>query len=176
MRARRTSRVCGAAVAVVSVGLLAQSPIAPTNDAPNPYATVEGWAKMPDGRTWGSTSAVDIDPDGRSIWVAERCGAKVTRVEGEWGRVFTPDQLKAALAARPKVVGIVYAETSTGAWQPLEEISKAVHDAGALLLVDAVTALGAIPVEVDAWGIDAIYSCSQKGLSCPPGLSPFGSA
>jgi alanine-glyoxylate transaminase/serine-glyoxylate transaminase/serine-pyruvate transaminase len=70
------------------------------------------------------------------------------------------------------VVGIVQAETSTGAWQPLEEISKAVHDAGALLLVDAVTALGAIPIEVDAWGIDAIYSCSQKGLSCPPGLSP----
>jgi alanine-glyoxylate transaminase/serine-glyoxylate transaminase/serine-pyruvate transaminase len=108
----------------------------------------------------------------RIAQVAERCGAKVTRVEGEWGRVFTPDQLKAALAARPKVVGIVYAETSTGAWQPLEEISKAVRDAGALLLVDAVTALGAIPVEVDAWGIDAIYSCSQKGLSCPPGLSP----
>jgi DNA-binding beta-propeller fold protein YncE len=49
--------------------------IAPTNDAPNPYTTQEGWAKMPAGRTWGSTSAVDIDPDGRSIWVAERCGA-----------------------------------------------------------------------------------------------------
>jgi alanine-glyoxylate transaminase/serine-glyoxylate transaminase/serine-pyruvate transaminase len=108
----------------------------------------------------------------RICQVAERCGAKVSRVEGPWGSVFTPDGLRAALAEKPKVVGIVMAETSTGAWQPLEEISKAVHEAGALLLVDAVTALGAIPVEVDAWGIDAIYSCSQKGLSCPPGLSP----
>jgi alanine-glyoxylate transaminase/serine-glyoxylate transaminase/serine-pyruvate transaminase len=69
-------------------------------------------------------------------------------------------------------VGIVMAETSTGAWQPIEEISKAVHDAGALLLVDTVTALGGVPVEVDAWQIDAIYSGTQKCLSCPPGLSP----
>jgi sugar lactone lactonase YvrE len=56
-------------------GLVAQTVVAPTNDAPNPYQTIEGWAKMPEGRTWGSTSAVDIDKDGRSIWVAERCGA-----------------------------------------------------------------------------------------------------
>ena len=59
------------------------------------------------------------------------------------------------------------AETSTGAWQPLEEISRQVHEAGALLLVDAVTALGGVPVEVDAWNIDAIYSGTQKCLSCP---------
>ena len=64
------------------------------------------------------------------------------------------------------------AETSTGAWQPIEEIAKVVHDAGALLVVDAVTALGGIPVEVDQWGIDAIYSGTQKCLSCPPGLAP----
>jgi sugar lactone lactonase YvrE len=63
------------AVLLVALGALAQSPTAPTNDAPNPYKTVEGWAKMPAGRTWGSTSAVDVAPDGRSIWVAERCGA-----------------------------------------------------------------------------------------------------
>jgi hypothetical protein len=64
---------------VLSLALLAQAvattPAAPTNDAPNPYKTVEGWAKLPAGRTWGSTSAVDVDKDGSSIWVAERCGA-----------------------------------------------------------------------------------------------------
>ncbi len=105
--------------------------------------------------------------------VAERAGADVTKVERPWGEVFTPDDLKDALAkAKPKVVGIVMAETSTGAWQPIEEIAKLVHDAGAMLLVDAVTSLGGVPVEVDKWGIDAIYSGSQKCLSCPPGLAP----
>ncbi|HQU45800.1 MAG TPA: aminotransferase class V-fold PLP-dependent enzyme, partial [Pirellulales bacterium] len=84
-----------------------------------------------------------------------------------------PADLKDALAkAKPKVVGIVMAETSTGAWQPIEEIAGLVHDAGAMLLVDTVTALGGIPVEVDRWQIDAIYSGSQKCLSCPPGLAP----
>jgi alanine-glyoxylate transaminase/serine-glyoxylate transaminase/serine-pyruvate transaminase len=105
--------------------------------------------------------------------VAGRAGATVTKVERPWGEVFSPADLKQALAtARPKVVGIVMAETSTGAWQPIEEISKVVHDAGALLLVDAVTSLGGVPVEVDAWNIDAIYSGTQKCLSCPPGLAP----
>ncbi len=109
----------------------------------------------------------------RMVDVATRAGAKVTRVDRPWGEVFSPSDLKDAIAqAKPKVVGIVMAETSTGAWQPIEEISKLVHDAGALLLVDAVTALGGIPVEVDAWQIDAIYSGSQKCLSCPPGLAP----
>jgi alanine-glyoxylate transaminase / serine-glyoxylate transaminase / serine-pyruvate transaminase len=109
----------------------------------------------------------------RMVDVAERAGAKVTKLERPWGEVFTPDDLKPALAtAKPKVVGIVMAETSTGAWQPIPEISKVVHDAGAMLLVDTVTALGGIPVEVDAWNIDAIYSGTQKCLSCPPGLSP----
>jgi alanine-glyoxylate transaminase / serine-glyoxylate transaminase / serine-pyruvate transaminase len=110
---------------------------------------------------------------GRMADVAGRAGAHVTKVERPWGEVFSPDDIKEALArARPKVVGIVMAETSTGAWQPIEEISRLVHDAGALLLVDAVTSLGGVPVEVDAWEIDAIYSGSQKCLSCPPGLSP----
>jgi alanine-glyoxylate transaminase/serine-glyoxylate transaminase/serine-pyruvate transaminase len=109
---------------------------------------------------------------GRMADVAERAGAKVTKVQKPWGEVFTPDDLAAALAAKPKVVGIVMAETSTGAWQPIEEISKAVHAAGALLLVDAVTSLGGVPVEMDAWQIDALYSGSQKCLSCPPGLAP----
>ncbi len=109
---------------------------------------------------------------GRMLDVAQRAGAKVTKVEKPWGQVFTPDDLKSALAASPKVVGIVMAETSTGAWQPIEEISKVVHEAGAMLLVDAVTSLGGVPVEVDRWQIDAIYSGTQKCLSCPPGLSP----
>ena len=109
----------------------------------------------------------------RMVDVAGRAGAKVTRVDRPWGEVFSPDDLKAALAsAKPKVVGIVMAETSTGALQPLEEISRIVHDAGALLLVDAVTALGGVPVKVDEWQIDAIYSGTQKCLSCPPGLAP----
>jgi alanine-glyoxylate transaminase/serine-glyoxylate transaminase/serine-pyruvate transaminase len=105
--------------------------------------------------------------------VAARAGAQVTRVERPWGEVFSPMDLKETLAkAKPKVVGIVMGETSTGAWQPLEEISELVRDSGALFLVDAVTSLGGVPVEVDAWGIDAIYSGSQKCLSCPPGLAP----
>lgn len=109
---------------------------------------------------------------GRMADVAERAGAKVTKVERPWGEVFTPADLEAALATKPKVVGIVMAETSTGAYQPIEEISQRVHEAGALLIVDAVTALGGVPIEVDAWNIDAIYSGSQKCLSCPPGLAP----
>lgn len=109
---------------------------------------------------------------GRMADVARRAGAEVIQVERPWGEVFRVADLEAALAQKPKVVGIVMAETSTGAWQPLEEISAAVHDAGALLLVDAVTSLGGVPVEVDRWQIDAIYSGTQKCLSCPPGLAP----
>lgn len=105
--------------------------------------------------------------------VARRCGADVSTIEVEWGRVFDPDAVAEALQkTSAKVVGIVHAETSTGAYQPLEEISRVVHDAGALLLVDTVTSLGGMPVEVDAWRIDACYSGTQKCLSCPPGLAP----
>ncbi|MEX2140894.1 MAG: alanine--glyoxylate aminotransferase family protein [Pirellulales bacterium] len=106
--------------------------------------------------------------------VAARAGANVTKLERPWGEVFSPDELKQALAeAKPKIVGIVMAETSTGASQPIEEIAVLVHDAGALLIVDAVTALGGIPVEIDRWNIDCCYSGSQKCLSCPPGLAPI---
>ena len=63
-------------VALAALLAIASAP-QPTNDLPNPYQTVENWAKMPEGRTWGSTSAVEIDPDGSSIWVAERCGANI---------------------------------------------------------------------------------------------------
>ncbi len=106
--------------------------------------------------------------------VMERCGARVHAIEAPWGETIPPERVAEALKMVPdaKVFGIVHAETSTGAHQPLEEISKLVHDAGALFVVDAVTSLGGLPVEVDGWGIDACYSGTQKCLGCPPGLSP----
>jgi alanine-glyoxylate transaminase/serine-glyoxylate transaminase/serine-pyruvate transaminase len=108
----------------------------------------------------------------------ERCGAKLVRVDAPWGKPVDPADVKKALAkSRPKLVAVVHAETSTGVRQPLEEISKMAHEAGALFLVDTVTSLGGIDVRIDEWGIDAVYSGTQKCLSCPPGLSPvsFGS-
>ena len=105
--------------------------------------------------------------------VATRCGAKIVKVDAEWGRIIEPTQIAEALNGRsPKLVAIVHAETSTGALTPLDEISKLAHDSGALFLVDSVTSLGGCPVRVDDWGIDAIYSGTQKCLSCPPGLAP----
>lgn len=110
----------------------------------------------------------------RMMDVMERCGATVHAVEATWGDVITLDQIKAALDAHPKakLVGIVHAETSTGAHQPLAGFADLIHSRGALLLVDAVTSLGGHELRVDEWGIDAIYSGTQKCLSCPPGLSP----
>ena len=111
---------------------------------------------------------------GRMVDVAQRCGAIVTKVEAPWGRIIEPGQIAAALqqVARPKLVAIVHAETSTGALTPVPEISMLAHDAGALLLLDTVTSLGGCPVELDGWNVDAVYSGTQKCLSCPPGLSP----
>jgi alanine-glyoxylate transaminase/serine-glyoxylate transaminase/serine-pyruvate transaminase len=110
---------------------------------------------------------------GRLADMAERAGGNVTRLERPWGEIFPLDEVKAALTRlQPKVVAIVMAETSTGAWQPVEEIAAAVREAGAMLILDTVTALGGIPVEIDKWQIDAVYSGTQKCLSCPPGLAP----
>lgn len=111
----------------------------------------------------------------RMVDIVERCGGQPVITEAPWGQVFSPEQIQAALARcrRPKVVALVHAETSTGAWQPLQDIAPIVHRAGALLLVDAVTSLAGCPVEVDAWGIDVCYSGTQKCLSCPPGLAPL---
>jgi len=114
----------------------------------------------------------------RMVDVAERCGARVIKVEAPWGRIIEAQQIADALRnSRPKLVAIVHAETSTGALTPVEEISRLTHDAGALLLLDTVTSLGGCPVKIDEWGVDAVYSGTQKCLSCPPGLSPvsFGS-
>jgi len=105
--------------------------------------------------------------------VARRAGANVTTIERPWGDVFDPQQVRDVLKKeRPKVLGIVHAETSTGAWQPMSEIGPMCQEAGALLLLDTVTSLAGVPVEVDVWGVDAVYSGTQKCLSCPPGLAP----
>ena len=109
----------------------------------------------------------------RMVDVAERCGAKVIKVEAPWGTIIEPAKIAEAVKGRsPRLVAIVHAETSTGALTPVEEISKIAHEAGALFLLDCVTSLGGCPVKLDEWGVDAAYSGTQKCLSCPPGLSP----
>lgn len=106
--------------------------------------------------------------------VAERCGAKVTKVESEWGKIIEPQQIADALKqiSKPKLVAIVHAETSTGVLTPIEEISRLARDAGALFSLDTVTSLGGCPVKIDEWNVDAVYSGTQKCLSAPPGLAP----
>lgn len=110
----------------------------------------------------------------RMAEVAERCGAKVTRVEAPWGQIIEPAQIQDALATvnNPKMVAVVHAETSTGVENPIAEIAKAVKSSEALFLIDTVTSLGGCPVRIDDWGVDAAYSGTQKCLSCPPGLAP----
>jgi alanine-glyoxylate transaminase/serine-glyoxylate transaminase/serine-pyruvate transaminase len=110
----------------------------------------------------------------RMAEMAARYGGQVRTISKPWGDIFTPAEVKQALREQPaKVVGIVHAETSTGALQPLEEIVQAVHDQGGVIIVDAVTSLGGVPLDVDASQIDVCYSGSQKCLSCPPGLGPI---
>ncbi|WP_278471334.1 pyridoxal-phosphate-dependent aminotransferase family protein [Gimesia maris] len=110
---------------------------------------------------------------GRMADVAGRIGAEVVQIHRPFGEVFSVEEVIDVLQKeKPKVLGIVHAETSTGAAQSLKEISEAVHEADALLLADCVTSLGGMPVKIDEWNIDAAYSGTQKCLSCPPGLSP----
>ncbi|MDR3634660.1 MAG: alanine--glyoxylate aminotransferase family protein [Isosphaeraceae bacterium] len=105
--------------------------------------------------------------------VAGRAGAAVEVIERPYGEVFDPDEVRAAIKrVRPKVVGIIHAETSTGAWQPVDEIARIAHEHDALIAIDTVTSLGGVPVHIDDWDIDAVYSGTQKCLSCPPGLAP----
>ena len=111
---------------------------------------------------------------GRMAEVARRAGAEVTLVEAPWGRPIDPDDVAAAAQKRAfKVLAVVHAETSTGVLQDLSPFRAIADSCGALLLVDAVTSLAGVPVNVDDMGIDAIYSGTQKCLSCPPGLSPI---
>lgn len=106
--------------------------------------------------------------------IAGRCGARVKVVEAPWGEAIDPEDVRRAVEGeKVKLVSVVHAETSTGVLQPLEEIAEIAHAAGALLVVDAVTSLGGLPVRVDARGIDVCYSGTQKCLSCPPGLAPI---
>lgn len=111
--------------------------------------------------------------------IVNRIGGKLIRVDAEWGTAIDPEALRQAIKDRnPKVVAVVHAETSTGVCQPLENLAQISHDAGALFLVDAVTSLAGMPVEIDDMKIDAVYSGTQKCISGPPGLSPisFGPA
>jgi alanine-glyoxylate transaminase/serine-glyoxylate transaminase/serine-pyruvate transaminase len=99
----------------------------------------------------------------------------VDRLERPWGQVFDPGEFETVLQGKSyKLVALVHAETSTGAWQPgIAEIVATAHRHGALLVLDTVTSLGGLPVEIDAWGVDVAYSASQKCLSAPPGLAPL---
>jgi len=106
--------------------------------------------------------------------MAGRYRAEVVTIEKPWGEAFSLDELEQALAShRPKILAIVHAETSTGICQPVEGIGDLCRKYDCLLLLDTVTSLGAVPIYLDEWKVDLAYSCSQKGLSCPPGLGPF---
>ena len=111
----------------------------------------------------------------RMCEMARLYGANVKRIEKAWGDVFTREEIEAALVQnRPvKLFALIHAETSTGALQPLDGIGDLVHRYGALFVIDCVTSLGGVPVNIDAWGVDVAYSASQKCLGCPPGLSPL---
>ena len=106
--------------------------------------------------------------------IAQRCGAEVVSIEAPWGQIIEPQAAKDMLDSHKeaKALCLVHAETSTGAWQPLEEIGAAVANTSTLFIVDAVTSLAGAPLHVDKWKIDACYSGTQKCLSCPPGLAP----
>ena len=111
---------------------------------------------------------------GRMSDIVERCGGLLVPVNAEMGNIIEPDQVANALdGSHPKIIALVHAETSTGVLQPLAQISQMAQERNVLLVVDTVTSLGGFPVQVDAWGIDAVYSGTQKCMSCPPGLSPI---
>jgi alanine-glyoxylate transaminase/serine-glyoxylate transaminase/serine-pyruvate transaminase len=105
--------------------------------------------------------------------VARKLGARVTAVETEYGTPLSDAAMADAIArVRPRLVAFVHAETSTGVHQPVEGIARAARDADALLILDCVTSLAGLPLKIDEWGVDAVYSGTQKCLSVPPGLSP----
>ena len=110
----------------------------------------------------------------RMMDMASRYGAEVHQIDKPWGQAFDLDEIRAGLEAhRPAVLGLVHAETSTGARQPLEGVADLCREFNCLLLIDTVTSLGGVPLFLDAWGVDAAYSGTQKCISCPPGLAPF---
>ncbi len=106
--------------------------------------------------------------------MAKRHGAEIVRLEKPWGEAASDDEATEFIRReRPQVVAFVQAETSTGVFQQSKALCDAAHEVDAIVIADCVTSLGAMPVEVDANGIDVAYSCTQKGLSAPPGLSPM---
>jgi len=107
--------------------------------------------------------------------IVARAGGRCVKLDIPWGETIDPGRIEDALKKEGKVkaVALVHAETSTGAQQPIDGLGKLCHQHGALLVVDTVTSLGGVPVEVDAWEADAVYSGTQKCLSCPPGLAPL---
>lgn len=112
---------------------------------------------------------------GRLKAMVERCGGHFVLVEDEWGKAVSPEKLEAALKANPdtKVVAFVHAETSTGVLSDAESLAALAHGYDCLVIADTVTSLAGSPLRVDNWGLDAVYSGSQKCLSCTPGLSPI---
>lgn len=110
----------------------------------------------------------------RLVDMAGRYGGDVRRISKPWGQVFSLEDLRSAMEThRPAILALVHAETSTGARQPLEGVGDLCREFGCLLLLDTVTSLGGVPIFLDDWGVDLAYSCSQKGLGCSPGASPF---
>jgi alanine-glyoxylate transaminase/serine-glyoxylate transaminase/serine-pyruvate transaminase len=110
---------------------------------------------------------------GRLTDKAKRAGGVVHNLHADGGRVFEVDDVITRVdELKPRLVALVHAETSTGAHQPFAGLADAVHRHGGLLVMDCVTSLSGLPVEIDRWGIDAAYSGTQKCLSCPPGLAP----
>ncbi len=107
--------------------------------------------------------------------MVKRCGGTPVIVDAPWGEPVDPQKLEAVLAKNKeaKIVAFVHAETSTGARSDIKELARIAHKHDCLTIADTVTSLGGIPVKVDEWGLDVVYSGSQKCLSCPPGLSPI---
>ncbi len=103
-----------------------------------------------------------------------RYGALVNKVEVPWGRAVDPDAVRRALrAGGADIVAVVHAETSTGVLNPVDAIAEVAREFNCLTLVDAVTSLAAHPVDVKGWKLDAVYSCTQKGIGAPSGLAPI---
>jgi alanine-glyoxylate transaminase/serine-glyoxylate transaminase/serine-pyruvate transaminase len=111
----------------------------------------------------------------RIAQMAERHGAEVVEVTRDWGEVVPNEALLEALDRHPdaRLLAVVHAETSTGAQHPLQELGAALRGSDTLLFADCVTSLGGIPLAFDEWGIDFAYSCTQKALGAPPGMSPI---
>lgn len=105
--------------------------------------------------------------------IVERQEAKVTLIEGEWGKPVDLERIEKVLKEnRQKVIGLVHAETSTGVLQPMAELAALAKEHGTMILLDTVTSLGGVDVRIDEWGVDAAYSCSQKCIGCAAGLAP----